>query len=208
MRCYCFSKIGQTVFQLNCCPAETNAPVRMNTNALSYCSSITGWLVRPKKGLRFLAIFLHFFSLFLFCILPRGYFSVMWRGDQISQIQSMVAKRGLTKSGKRLYPYVKKSFKTQHSRILGCNWTSLHSPPKKKIKNIDGRVLGNTRGDQKPEAFVLPVRIHLEAVLPTQWIMALIDKYWTSSRPIGLYFTICEIYCESNKYYFYILLWE
>ena len=29
----------------------------------------------------------------------------------------MVAKRGHPKSGKRPYPYVKKSFKTQHGRI-------------------------------------------------------------------------------------------
>ena len=35
-------------------------------------------------------------------------------GDQISRIQSMVAKRGLTN---RANPYVKKSFKTQHGRI-------------------------------------------------------------------------------------------
>ena len=36
--------------------------------------------------------------------------------DQMPHIQSMVAKRP-HKSGKRSYPYVKKSFKTQHGRI-------------------------------------------------------------------------------------------
>ena len=40
------------------------------------------------------------------------------RRDQISHIQSMVAKRGLTNSAKRSYPYVKKLFKAQHGRIL------------------------------------------------------------------------------------------
>ena len=42
----------------------------------------------------------------------------MWllEPDQISHTQSMVAKRG-RKSGKRSYPYVKKSFKTQSGGI-------------------------------------------------------------------------------------------
>ena len=38
-------------------------------------------------------------------------------GDQISHIQSMVAKRGLTNRANVSYLYVKKSFKTQHGRI-------------------------------------------------------------------------------------------
>ena len=64
-------------------------------------------------------------------------------------------------------PMWKKSFKAQHGRIpidpaiLAANWTSFHSPPKKKIKNADARVWGNVCGEQKPETFFVGLRYNI-----------------------------------------------
>ena len=80
-------------------------------------------------------------------------------GDQISHIQSTVAKRGPHKPGKRSYPYVKTSFKAQHGRIpidpaiLAAIEHRFIAPKKKEIKNADAQVWGDVRGDQKPETF-------------------------------------------------------
>ena len=60
------------------------------------------------------------------------------------------------KSGKRLYPCVIKSFKTQHCRILMdpailAAIGHCFIAKQKKILNADARVRGNARGDQKLE---------------------------------------------------------
>ena len=69
----------------------------------------------------------------------------------------------LHKSGKRSYPYVKMSFKTQHGRIpidpaivaaighrfTAKNWRIFFF----KLK-CDGQVWGDMRGDQKPDTFL------------------------------------------------------
>ena len=66
----------------------------------------------------------------------------------------------LHKLCKRSYPYVKKSFKTQHVRIP-IDSTILAAighcfiANKKKSKNVDALVRGDARRDQKLESFLV-----------------------------------------------------
>ena len=74
------------------------------------------------------------------------------RGDQISHIQSIVAKRGLT-NREHSYSYVKKSFKTQRSRIpidpaILLQLDIVHSK-KKRIFLIPMRGSEATRADTR-----------------------------------------------------------
>ena len=74
----------------------------------------------------------------------------------------MVAKRDLTNPPNVQYPYVKKSFKTQHGRIaidpailaaVG-NCFIAKKKKRKKTKNADVWFWGDARGDQKQDAFI------------------------------------------------------
>ena len=76
--------------------------------------------------------------------------------NQISYTQStctMVAKRCPHISGKRSYPYVKKSFKTQRSRIQihPVIWAAIGQ--QNIIQNADTRVWSNAHGDQRLNQF-------------------------------------------------------
>ena len=87
-----------------------------------------------------------------------GHREIMWYivygGDQISHIQSMVAKRGLT-NWPNVHTPVKKS---NQSSNFACNWTSFHSTIF-FFTNADARVRGGTRGDQKPETSFFGLRV-------------------------------------------------
>ena len=78
--------------------------------------------------------------------------------DQISHVQSMVAKRGLTDRANVHTPLWKKSFKTQHGRIR-IDPAILPAIGHRFIANKKGdtQVWGDTCGDKKPETvFFLP----------------------------------------------------
>ena len=112
-------------------------------------------------GFKIGAVTLFFFFFFFFFsplsvifFLPAGKYVI--HGDQISHLQSMVAKRGLTNRANVYTPMWKCRLKHSTAEFqwiqqifaaIGHRFIA----NKKKIKNTDERVWGDACGDQKPE---------------------------------------------------------
>ena len=76
------------------------------------------------------------------------------RRDQISHVQSMVAKRGLTNQANVHTPTCMWTSCLKHSTAEFESIQQLWLQKKQKIKNADAQVWGNMRGDQKPDTFL------------------------------------------------------
>ena len=116
----------------------------------------------------------HFYFSHIF-VLPTGKYVIHCiRGNQISHVQSMVAKRGLTNWANIHTPMWTKSFKAQHDRVpidpailaaIGHRFIA----QKKIIKYSDALVWGDVRGDQKPGTFLGMMWLCEQIQFRTDW---------------------------------------